>query len=139
MKSTNLIGYDLDGVICEKSPKRDKPFFKQNATERQNYLEKRLKHCYTAKLKFTPTKNFIIITARKTYPEIIATLVWLKNNNLKPKAIYFLNGKKTKENIIKFKAKIINYNQLKEYYDDDAEICKKLNKLCKNTKIIYVA
>lgn len=137
MKSKNLIGYDLDGVICENSPKRKKPFFKQNSAERAEYKKERLNHCNNAELKLRPTGNFIIITARKTTPEKVATLRWLEKNELKPQAIYFLDRAKTRENIIKFKADIINKNNLTAYYDDDYKICNKLIKLCENTIISH--
>jgi hypothetical protein len=137
MTSTNLIGYDLDGVICGESPKRKKPFFKQNAAERKAYAKKRLLHCRKAKLKIKPTGRFIIVTARKQI-EQPATVMWLKNNGICPEAIYFLDKAKTRENIIKFKSDVINTNNLVKYYDDDKEICKQLIGLCQNTKIIHV-
>ena len=131
-----LIGYDLDGVICANSPKRDKPFIKQNSKEREEYSKKRITHCLTAKLMFRPIDDFVIITARKKEDEKIATFAWLKEHNLAPINVYFLTGVKTRENIIKFKAKIINDLQLIEFSDDDPKIVKGLSKLCKNTHIV---
>jgi hypothetical protein len=134
MKSMNLIGYDLDGVICRNSPKRKKPFFKQTGAERKEYQEERLIHFKNVEVKLKPMEEFIIITARKLKEKVV-TLEWLKKNNLNPKEVYFLEGTKTRENIIKYKAGVINKNKLEKYYDDDEKICKKLVKLCPNTII----
>lgn len=130
-----MIGYDLDGVICENSPKRSKPFFEQNSEERAKHKIIRLEHCLNGKLIFKPKGDFIIATARKTDEEKAATLSWLKKNKINPATIYFLKEAKTRENIIKFKADIINSLELTEFTDDDPKIVARLTKLCEKTNV----
>lgn len=135
IQKKKLVGYDLDGVITDNSPKRDKPFIKQNSEERKAYSRLRMDHCLNGKLMFKPEGDFIIATARKKDDERAVTLLWLKKHNINPINVYFLEEAKTRENIIKFKAQIINQLNLAEFSDDDPKIVRALTKLCKNTII----
>jgi hypothetical protein len=133
----------MDGVLCENVvPKRGKPFFKQNSTERKEYEKIRMNCLKTAPVKkdniifLKRFQNLVIITARKPIDGEL-TIKWLKENNFSKK-IYFMTGGRTIKNMIDWKAKMINYFGISIYFEDGKEIVKGLEKKCKDCKIVFV-
>jgi hypothetical protein len=132
-----IVGYDLDGTICEKSS-IDKKWGDCNGMERKAFQLIRETHYKTAQLVFRPVeKEYTIITARnKKYAEI--TLQWLVLASLSPISIHFIDRARTRDNMIEYKSEKINELGLDKYYEDDEKIVSKLRKLCQSTEIILV-
>ena len=132
-----MIGYDLDGTICEKC-EIDKKYFDCKKEERLAFGAIREIHMGSAEVIVRPReKDVYIITSRKPKHKYI-TLNWLKENNIKPKEVFFMDKARTRANMIEYKASLINRFQLEKYYEDDLKIVFQLKKKCHNTQIIAV-
>ena len=119
-----MIGYDLDGTLCNKPPKRDKPFFQQNGEERSAYEEEKLHHYVNAKrTKLIPVQPFVIITGRSA-KYLQPTLRWLEKNDLHPEAVVLMETSRTRENMIAHKVDQCKNYQVIQYYEDDEKIAK---------------
>jgi len=121
-----IIGYDLDGTICDGTPKRSKPYFKQTGLERKAYEQVKINHYRNANVVMRPNvDNFIIITGRnEKYREV--TREWLKANNINPEALYMHKGQRTRKEMIAFKLKTCREYHVSLYYEDDPKIAKAL-------------
>lgn len=133
-----LVGYDLDGTICQRG-EMSKSFFHCNGSERKAFYKGREHHYRTTEVIRTPSeKQWVIITSRKNkYRKI--TLDWLVEKNLKPKQVYFMEGyARVRREMIEYKSKFINDLELCKYYEDDPKIVSALKKRCPNTQIVLV-
>ena len=126
-----MIGFDIDGVLREFPLKHD--------TETEWYT-----HMLDAPVKIHPktktSEDYVLITGVKKTDEVDVVILkhWLKEHDIKPKEIYYLKGKRSRESLIKHKASKINELGLTEFYEDDERIYKKLVTLCPSCRIIYI-
>lgn len=132
--------FDLDGVLAAKPPERGKKWGKMNGDERQKWRDFLLRWYSQASVLIRPKKeNFIVITARKNNPEVIeATNAWFKESFGFIPTIFFLDGARTTENVIKFKAKILEENGINLYFEDNLAILKGLKKLLPTLQYFFV-
>lgn len=87
-------------------------------------------------IKKLKNKKFFVVTSRKKYWEKL-TKDWLQKYNLIPIQIFFYDKKeKTREEIIKYKASILNKLKIDIYFEDDKIILGALKKICHKTKIL---
>lgn len=121
-----MIGYDLDGTLCDRSPKRDKPSSQQTVEEQAEYDWRLRQHYRNAVLTAKPEEPFVVISGRCDCYEA-ETLTWLAEHELHPIAVELLHGARTKANRIAHKlAKCTEYG-VQRYYDDDEEIARALS------------
>lgn len=129
-----IIGTDLDGVLTDVPEN----FLELKNPDKTFKLDVLRNQWYKNYLKYAPTKlkvkADIIITGRKEKYRAV-TEEWLKANKVTYKKIYFFSGDKTRVNLIKYKAGIINEEHIDLFYEDDKEIAGHLSRLCPNTKI----
>jgi hypothetical protein len=121
----HLNGYDLDGTLCSPSPKRNKPFFRQNAAERSAYQVQLREHYLSAPVKMKPRKPYIVITGRKECyrPE---TELWLRTNKLKPMVLVMNTSRRTREAMIEHKTSACQKAGVGTYFEDDPKIARAL-------------
>lgn len=120
-----MIGYDLDGTICESAPKRNKPYFHQNGAERAAHNQARLEHFrHAEKIRDPdPDQPYVIITARAE-KDRAETEEWLANNNLKPIALEMLQTSRTRRNMVEHKIAACRRHKVIRYYEDDLKIAE---------------
>ena len=120
-----MIGYDLDGTLCEGPPKRSKPYFKQNGAERKAYEEVRREHYRTAREIRTPKTPFVVITGRsEKYRD--ETEAWLSEHGFEPVAVEMLQTSRTRENMIEHKLAACRKHAVTQYWEDDSKIAQAL-------------
>lgn len=130
-------GFDLDGVLCTLF-KPSKTYRQMNGVERKKYKELKLKHIINAKcIKRTSGTKIYIITARKNDLRE-ETESWLIKNNIIYDTLLMLDEARTRDNIIRFKTRMIQNYNIQRFYEDDPKIARKLKKLCPNTDIVLV-
>lgn len=125
--TSKLYGYDLDGTLCEKPPRRDKPYFKQTGPERREYEKIRREHYRNAKLLMEPKEPFVIITGRSSKYRII-TEMWCVENGLKPEEIFMLTAQRTRKNMIAHKIEKCKRAGVDLYFEDDPKIARAMTK-----------
>lgn len=106
-------GYDLDDTLA--------------ATEYQNAGVRGLANVFaSAKVIYTPSQPFIVITARThaTSQQKTATEKWLRDNMNNYKGIYYVSG--SEADIVKAKARIIRNRNLDSFTDNNTGILKAL-------------
>lgn len=137
-----IIATDLDNTLClfpdlPKSLKRRVLTGEQRRLKIKLYRDNRENGIPNKELIDKLNKEvFFIITGRRPRWEKV-TFDWLKKNKVNPISVFFFTDKcKTRENIIKYKANLINKLKVDIYYEDDEIIIKNLEKLCLKTKII---
>jgi len=139
-----IIGFDLDGVLCEKQNiYKPKSWRYMNGEERRQYQARRAQHIRTAKPSVINAPLFkecidpVIITGRKLKDKP-GTEEWVNRYTDKEPTIYYLEGEKTRQNMIKHKAATINKLGVEVYYEDDIKIIRGLYRLCPDTRFILV-
>lgn len=132
-----MIGYDLDGVLCPKPPKRNKPYNHQTSSERQAYKELRRGLCQTDPLILTPAGDYYIITARPKWL-IKETEEWIERVGLRPKGICFIDKARTRKNMIEFKVQIIRQFNIQKFYEDDPKIVRAIRRQLPKVEVIQV-
>lgn len=121
-----MLGYDLDGTICESGPQRGKPFFHSTGEERRAFNELRRQHYLTAAVIRIPNDPFVIITGRsEKYRD--ETEVWLSNNNINPVDLCMLTSSRTRDNMIAHKIAACKRFDVIRYYEDDKKIALALS------------
>ena len=125
MSSDLVRAYDLDGTLCDHTPKRGKSFFKQTGEERRAYEQILRNHYRNALLIRKPIEPFVIITGRKEKFRS-ETEAWLADHGLRPLRVYMLKEARTRENMIRHKAGSFREAGASIYYEDDPEIAKDL-------------
>jgi len=134
-----LVGYDLDGVLCDPPPPRSKPYRLQTGAERQVYEQVRRAHYRIATALLKPEDvPYVVITGRKERWRA-DTLAWLEAHGLRPVALYMNRGPRTRQAMIAFKAEVINRLGLARFHEDDATIVRRLSRLCPGCAVILVA
>ena len=134
-----MISYDIDGVLAENPPNRNKKFELQTNEERIQY-DNLLKNWYAnAKPLLFPKDEFIAISARKKSTEIIEiTANWMnKYHKSLVHSIHLFDGKKTLDNVANFKAKCIQQNHITKHTEDNLDILFRLKKIVGNTVELY--
>jgi uncharacterized HAD superfamily protein len=122
-ETLKVIGYDLDGTLCEAGPKRPKPYFHQTGPERKAFDEERRKHYASAALIREPRGPYVIITGRsEVFRE--ETEGWLEKMGLKPIALLMMEGARTRDNMIAHKIDCCRRLKVRVYYEDDPKIAK---------------
>ena len=131
-----LYGYDIDGVLCESTPKREKPFFSQNSAERAEHKSKLLAHYENARrTTVIPKEPFIAITGRPSWAED-ATLKWFDRVGLKPVKVLLNPFRRTREDMIKHKTEACLRNGVAIFFEDDPQIAKAVQKIGVPTVLI---
>lgn len=133
--------WDFDGVLCVAPTPPEKKYIKMNGEERIKYRENLINHYLNAAPLFVPEEEeFIIITARKNREDVQqASRLWLeKNLPGKKYQIFFLASPKTYQNVIKFKAEVLNTHNVSNFYEDNRTVLKGLKKLVKCNLWFYV-
>jgi len=131
-----LVGYDLDGTICQRG-EMSKSFFHCTGEERRAFYKAREDHYRTTEVIRTPQEaHWVVITSRKNkYRKL--TLDWLSEKNLKPQQVYFMEGyARVRREMIEYKSKWINELGLCKYYEDDPKIVSALKRKCPNATIV---
>jgi len=117
-------GYDLDGTLCNNTPKRDKPFFHQNGEEGKMYEEEKLHHYVNAKrTELVPVKPFVVISGR-SIKYLQPTIRWLEKHGLEPEAVLLMDASRTRDNMIAHKVDMCKKFNVVCYYEDDPKIAK---------------
>lgn len=123
------IGYDFDGVICQRLKWDD---------DVGNEIWSR------PKVKWRPEgfEDSVVITARPP-SDAKVTEAWLAKHDLRPKRIYYTglldwDGKLIRELVIPRKAEVINALNLDRYYEDMPEIVAGLRTLCPEVDVVRV-
>lgn len=128
-----MIGYDLDGVIANTNKPQAKEFYRDNKIDWKEYNKEVYKAYKHSVLIRNPKGSFYIITGRsKMFRRI--TFKWLEEKGVKPIQAYFIDRKRTLENMIKFKVEKIKELNITEFYEDEPKIARELSKLT-NIKI----
>lgn len=93
----------------------------------------------TAGVKYTPTEDFIVITAREhtTQAQRSATLTWLRDNQPHYKGIYYIQGG-TEEEKAKAKARVIENRNLTAYTDNNRQILGYLKDLLTGVDLFFM-
>jgi len=130
------IAYDIDGVLSIMC-KRDKPYSKQNKFERENFEKGRVRMYGNSPLLMRPKESFYIISGRKEKYRMISD-EWLKKNNLKVIKSFYLTGKKTFDDISKFKISKLKELNIDRYYEDDPKLIREIKKALPNLEIIHI-
>jgi hypothetical protein len=130
----NIVATDFDGVLCKKFKMPGiKKWKNMNAHERKIYRTEYFKIISKIEpeqymIDFFKDKQFVIITARKSFTQSI-TLSWLKANGLNPLSVFYMRYSNTRENMIQHKAEIIKSMGYTVYYEDDKKICRALKRV----------
>ena len=132
-----MIGYDLDGTLCAKGPKRPKPYFRQTGPERAAYSAALAAHYAGAELVCRPPgdKPYVIITGRKEQyrPE---TQQWIDAHGLQPVALLMLDGARTRANMVAHKVAACKEYDVTVYYEDDMAIANAMAKAGVNVALV---
>jgi len=125
-----MVGYDMDGVICDPSPARPKPYFKQTGEERKEFELNLIQHYLTARKRTDPLGEWCVISGRSE-KYLPYTVKWLVSKELHPTGIYLRPKElpKTRESMIEHKAFWCQELKLEVFYDDDEKIVKALTAL----------
>lgn len=108
-----MIGYDLDDTLAK--------------VDWAAASTRGLANIYAgAKVLYTPTQDFIVITARvhSSAEQRNATLNWLKDNQPHFKGLHYVSG--TEAEVVKGKARLIRQYNLTSYTDNNRDILAKL-------------
>jgi hypothetical protein len=131
--------YDLDGTLRGPWPKRPKPFFHQTGEERRAFDEMCQRHCQEVECLMVPPPDepYVIITS--CHPKFIDnTLEWLEQHGFSNYTIEFIDRARVRQNMIDFKAEMIDKYGVTVYYEDDVTIARALRKRCPGVMIILV-
>jgi len=134
MNTSNNIGYDFDGVLCEKphsgitKSKNKLSLFYQNATQN---------------IWFKPQQSNIAIITARLNNNIYCTNSrnWLDRHCFQSYNIFFYTkdyGQKSLKTIATFKAKMLKEQFITHYYDDNLELLKLIKKQAKNVAYFWV-
>jgi len=128
MTISMLIGYDLDGVLCDKPPKRGKPYSRQKKAEREAYAAELLRHYTTAAVRFVPQGRFVIVSGRSArYRSEIEA--WVRRNGLSHCEGIYLNPKtRTRRNMVEHKINICRQLDVGLFYEDDPAIARQIER-----------
>jgi hypothetical protein len=134
-----LISYDIDGVLAELPPKRNKLFSKQTANEIKQYDQIRLKWYEHAKPLLFPKEKFIAISARSNDSTTMRiTQQWLSNYHKKYLCgVYLLDIEKTYDNVANFKSKIIQTHNITKHIEDNKQVLKRMNKILDTVNLYF--
>ena len=123
-------GLDLDGVVAiiGTHPLLQEQYGRLNGTERAQRQLELLNLYSTARLMFRPTPGDVIITARNGIEEVVSvTHTWMLMHGLPDDVpVFYLQKGRTLENVIEFKAGVINQLRLEDYYEDNLHVLKGL-------------
>lgn len=123
-------GLDLDGVVAiiGTHPLLQENHGRLNGSDRAQRQLELLNLYSTARLMFRPTHGDVIITARKGTEEVVSvTHTWMLMNGLPDDVpVFYLQKARTLENVIVFKAGVINQLRLEDYYEDNLHVLKGL-------------
>lgn len=136
------VAYDLDGVLAEAPPPMTKKYQHMNGEERKQYKHDKMQHYANAAILLTPSEDkFLVITARKHDPEIIAiTKYWLQQNLPdKEIEICFFQSlvRKTYDSVGKFKVEKLKEHKVKQYTEDNKTILKIIHRLAPSIALYY--
>lgn len=123
-----MVGYDLDGVLAKAPPPRPKPWSQMTGNERRLYDRRLLSHYKRAKPLYRPKrKDWVVVTARKALPDIqTTTLSWFRSNGFGRPIVFFLQGARSINNVVEFKADIIDRLELTDFYEDNLSVVRGL-------------
>ena len=138
-----MIGVDLDGTLAILNP-MPKSLRKRFLTGDERRLKIRLYKQYReeailneAMKKGLDGQDYYIITGRRPKWQDL-TIKWLSDNGLNPLGVFFFDEKeKTREEIIKYKARLIKNLNITTYYEDDEKVVEGLRNLCPKTQILF--
>lgn len=128
MTMTEIVGSDLDGVIAIPTQERKRP---------------NVGLVYSSSVKgIVPRNTSVIISSRAEFYRKM-TERWLKVNGIEYTFLVLYNkriwGKKTRENIIRYKYHNIKKHGCTVYYEDDYKICEALTPLLiDKCEIVYM-
>ncbi len=119
--TSDLLGYDLDGTLCDTGPMREKSYHQQTSEERREYDEALQVHYQTARVLRRPKGPFVIITGRqeKFRPE---TEMWLASNNIHPCALEMMSTTPSIRHMVEHKVHWCRHYGVSVYYEDDPHI-----------------
>jgi len=133
-----IVGYDLDGVICNNRKLSDIPYRKMDGEQRREYIKKKIKHYKTARLEQIPIeKKFYIVTGR-TEKYKYFTVEWLRKHKIFPVELCINPYGNRAQDHIKHKVETIKRLGITKFYEDNTRIYKGIEKECKDTKIILI-
>ena len=123
-------GLNLGGVVAVAGthPLLQENYGRLNGSDRAQRQLELLNLYSTARLMFRPTPGDVIITARKGTDEVVSvTHTWMLMNGLPDDVpVFYLQKARTLENVIEFKARVINQLRLEDYYEDNLHVLKGL-------------
>ena len=124
-----IVAYDLDGVIAESPPLREKSWGHMNGNERLAYRQMLIAHYKKAKVLYTPPETkFHIITARKLEMKYI-TETWLNENFPEKKfSLHMLDVSRTIDNVVLFKSRVLSNINATCFIEDNKKVVKKLRR-----------
>jgi len=130
-----LIGFDLDGVICEYTPWIEK-MLQNDSIASMYYLDKDI--LLDPYLFLSDDDEMVIITDRPTKFKDV-TKEWLKNHNIDCD-VYFIGNKETElssRHAAVKKSSVINDLNVEIYFEDDTRVVELLREMT-NAKILAV-
>lgn len=137
-----MIGFDLDGVLAEAPPKPPRPWRYLSGWERREHQRLTLKHYESAKPLLSPLKGkrTIIISARKKTREIEdATWLWLGRTYQRTWFdVHLLEGPRTYETVVEFKAKVIRRIGVTDFIEDNPTVVRELRKKLKRRARVWL-
>lgn len=123
-------GLNLNGVVAVigTHPLLRQNYGRLNGPDRAQRQLELLNLYSTARLMFRPTPGDVIITARKGTDEVVSvTHTWMLMHGLPEDVpVFYLQKARTLENVIEFKAGVINQLRLEDYYEDNLHVLKGL-------------
>ena len=134
-----MISYDIDGVLAENPPNRNKPSSQQTESERDQYRQILLDWYKNAKPLLFPNEKFIAISARQNdHVTENITKEWLiKYHKQYLCGTYLLDTKKTYDNVASFKAKIIQLNHITKHVEDNKQVLNRMNKMLDKVQLYF--
>lgn len=123
-------GLNLNGVVAVigTHPLLQEKYGRLNGPDRAQRQLELLNLYSTARLMFRPTSGDVIITARKGTDEVVSvTHTWMLMHGLPDDVpVFYLQKARTLENVVEFKAGVINQLRLEDYYEDNLHVLKGL-------------
>lgn len=136
-----IVAYDLDDTLGKHHPKyKGKSYRKLTKEERKEREKWKCKWMQNAKVMMRPKeKKFDIVTNRKdkyrSYTE-----KWIRKNfdGQCDRLIMNAGASFFSRDVVAYKAKVINDNGYKKYYENEKRLAEALHKKCPNCTIVCV-
>lgn len=136
-----LYAFDMDGVLAEGPPAREKKWSQMNGPERNHALDQAVVWYRNAGQLFVPeVEGFHVITARKDRPDVRAvTEQWLADRfGARILGVHMLSGSRTIEKVSEFKSETLLKIGATDFHEDNVAVVRAMRKILRGRVRVWL-